>query len=284
MRIEHQQVAVGSHDLHVATSGDPDAPPYVFLHGWPECWIEWHEVMAAASDVRCIAIDLPGIGASRGAVEGGRKVELANLVFVLVEQLALKDVTIVGHDAGGMIAYAYLRSHPAARVVVVNTVIPGVDPWSEVISNPTDWHWSFHNTPHLPELLVKGRELGYFSFFYDFLSAKPKRITAERRAQYAAAYSDDAALHAGFELYRGMADDAKTNQAGASSPCDTPLLYIRGDKDLGGTIDDYAAGFRKVGVRNLETAKIADCGHFVADEQPGALWDAIARSAHRKAA
>jgi pimeloyl-ACP methyl ester carboxylesterase len=239
--------------------------------------------MAAANDVHCIAIDLPGIGASRGLIEGGRKVDLAKIVAGLVQQLGLKDVTIVGHDCGGMIAYAYRRDRPAARVVIINTVIPGVDPWTEVIANPIDWHWAFHSTPHLPELLVKGRELGYFNFFYDFLSADPKRLTPERRAQYAAAYSDDAALHAGFEFYRGMADDAKTNQAGASSPCDTPLLYIRGDKDLGGPMNKYVEGFRKAGVRDLQTATISDCGHFVADEKPEELWHAITRSAPRKA-
>jgi pimeloyl-ACP methyl ester carboxylesterase len=288
-KIEHQQIQIGRHDLHVVSAGDPRGAPHVYLHGWPESWCEWRDVMAAAGDARCIAIDLPGIGASRGAVEGGGKAELAGVVRQLVERLGIDDATIVGHDVGGMIAYAYLRAYPARRVVIVNTVIPGVDPWDAVLANPTDWHWAFHATPHLPEILVRGRQLAYFGFFYDFLSADPARITPDHRAQYAAAYGEDDSLSAGFELYRAMADDAKANLAAAAGPaCETPLLYLRGDKDPAGSapgLDCYVEGFRKAGVRAIDSAVIPHAGHFIADEQPEALWQAI-RSAHarRKAA
>jgi pimeloyl-ACP methyl ester carboxylesterase len=289
MKIEHQQIQIGRHDLHVVTAGDPAAPPYVFLHGWPESWCAWHDVMAAASDARCIAIDLPGIGASRGAVEGARKADIAKVVRDLVEHLGIAaDATIVGHDAGGMIAYAYLRAYPARRVVIVSTVIPGVEPWDAVLANPADWHWAFHATPHLPEMLVRGRELAYFAFFYDFLSADAAKLTPDRRAQYAAAYTDADSLRAGFDLYRAMAQDARANIAGASTPCETPVLYIRGDKEPGladqrdaqATIEAYAAGLRKAGVRRLETVVIPHTGHFIGDEQPAALWQAIQGASH----
>src|SRR5207237_3492388 len=127
--------------------------------------------------------------------------------------------------------YSYLRAYPARRVVIVNTVVPGVPPWDAVLANPADWHWAFHATPYLPEMLVRGRQLAYFGFFYDFLSADPARLTPEHRAQYAAAYGEDDSLRAGFELYRAMTDDANAKRAAASGPpCETPLRYIRGHK------------------------------------------------------
>jgi pimeloyl-ACP methyl ester carboxylesterase len=276
-KFDHQQITVDDHELHVITSGDPRGAPYVFLHGWPESWCAWHDVMQIAGDdnVRCIAIDLPGIGASPTRTDGTKRA-IAKLVHGLVGKLQLSGATIVGHDAGGMVAYAYLRRYTdVARVAIVNTVIPGVPPWDAVLANPMDWHWAFHATPHLPEILVQGKQLSYFEFFYDFLSGDPTKITAERRGIYAAAYGSESALAAGFEIYRAMAQDAKDNVKFASSPCDTPLLYLRGDHDHA-DVDAYVAGFRAAGVRDLETHVIANAGHFIAEEAPEALWRAIA--------
>jgi pimeloyl-ACP methyl ester carboxylesterase len=275
MSIRHARVPVHGHCLHVAESGDPRGRPFLLLHGWPESWRTWTGVMAAApSGARLIAIDLPGIGASTGAVGGGSKRELAALVHGLVDRLGLADLTLVGHDAGGMIAYAYLRRHAAARVVIMNTVIPGLDPWDDVLRDPRVWHFGLHAVPALPEALVRGREREYFDYFYDVLSADPSRITPEARAAHAAAYGTPAALTAGFDLYRALAQDAEDNKA-RTDPTSTPLLYLRGDREGGGT-DAYARGFRAAGVRDLTLATIEDAGHFAQEEQPSQVWSRIA--------
>jgi pimeloyl-ACP methyl ester carboxylesterase len=240
-------------------------------------------VMAAAGDdARCVAIDLPGIGGSKGAVDKGSKRAIADVVHALIGELGLPaDTTLVGHDAGGMVAYAYLRAYTdVARVVIVNTVIPGVPPWDDVIRRPEIFHFAFHQVPHIPELLVQGRQLPYLGLFYDVLSADPKRITPDRRASYATAYGDDGQLAAGFDLYRGFPGDVTDNQHAAEGPpCTTPLLYIRGDHDKV-DIEAYAKGFRAAGVRHLATAVVRDAGHFVGDEQPAELWRVI-RDDHR---
>jgi pimeloyl-ACP methyl ester carboxylesterase len=127
-------------------AGPSDGPAFVFLHGWPQSWRSWAAVMTlTASDARAIALDLPCIGDSTGPLEGGSKRELAALVHTLVDNLGLTDVTLVGHDVGGMVAYSYLRQYDdVARVVILDTVIPGVDPWNEVVRNPNIWHFAFH--------------------------------------------------------------------------------------------------------------------------------------------
>lgn len=275
MSIRHARVPIDGHCLHVAESGDPRGRPFLFLHGWPESWRTWTGVMAAAPpDARLIAIDLPGVGASTGAVGGGSKREVASLVHGLVERLDLADLTLVGHDAGGMIAYAYLRRHDAARVVIMNTVIPGLEPWDDVLRDPRVWHFGLHAVPSLPEALVRGREREYFDYFYDVLSADPSRITPESRAAHAAAYGTGAALTAGFDLYRAFAQDAEDNTA-CTGPISTPLLYLRGDRE-GGDVDAYARGFRAAGVRDLTTATVEDAGHFAQEEQPSRVWSRIA--------
>ena len=77
----HQQVPVGDADIHVVEAGDPGAPPFVFLHGWPESSRTWAQIMTlAAGSVRAIAIDLPGVGESAGAATDGSKRQIAGVV------------------------------------------------------------------------------------------------------------------------------------------------------------------------------------------------------------
>ncbi len=271
----HHQVQLDGISLHVAELGDPRARPVVFLHGWPQSWAEWQPVMELAADqFRTVAVDLPGVGQSAGLADGSKR-EQAAIVHTLIAQLGLARPVIVGHDVGGMIAYAYLRRYQdVAAVVIVDVVIPGLDPWDEVLANPYLWHFAFHAIPALPEVLVSGRQEEYFGYFFDVLAADPARIGSEARAAYAQAYATGTALTAGFDFYRAFAQDARDNLAAAEPPADTPVLYLRGAASRG-NIDAYARGFRAAGVQHVDTGLIPDAGHFIPDEQPARLWQRI---------
>jgi len=269
----HTRVQLDGISLHVAELGDPHARPVVLLHGWPQSWAEWRQVMElAAGEFRAVAIDLPGVGQSSGAAADGSKRALAAIVHGLIEHLGLDRPVIVGHDIGGMIAYAHLRRyHGAAGVVIIDVVIPGLDPWEEVIRNPYLWHFALHAIPALPELLVRGHQSPYFDYFFDVLAADPARITPDARAAYAQAYASDAALTAGFGFYRGFAQDVHDNLDETGAATDTPVLYVRGAASHG-NIDTYAQGLRAAGVRRLTTRLVPEAGHFIPDEQPAELW------------
>jgi pimeloyl-ACP methyl ester carboxylesterase len=114
----------------------------------------------AAPAARAIAINLPGVGESESSTNGSKR-QLAARVHDMVSALGLTGLTLVGHDVGGMIAYSYLRQYAeAAQVVIMDTVIPGIDPWQEVLTNPYIWHFALHSIPALPETLVQGRQAG----------------------------------------------------------------------------------------------------------------------------
>jgi pimeloyl-ACP methyl ester carboxylesterase len=178
------RVTVGPLKLHVVEAGDPDAPAVLFLHGWPESSRSWHQVMAlaAADGHRAVAIDLPGIGGSAGAATDGSKAALAEAAHGVVGALGLPDPVLVGQDVGGMVTYSYLREYGDGlrAAVIMDVVIPGLDPWAEVIANPYIWHFALHTVPDLPETLVRGNQRAYFDYFYDQLSADPAAIPARR--------------------------------------------------------------------------------------------------------
>jgi pimeloyl-ACP methyl ester carboxylesterase len=229
----------------------------------------------ASREMHAIALDLPGVGGSTGDATDGSKRQLARVVHALLETMGLEDVTLVGQDVGGMIAYSCLRAYDdLARVVVMDVVVPGLDPWDEVLRNPYVWHFALHSVPDLPETLVQGHQSEYFDYFYRAISADPAKITPEARAAYAKAYSTNAALTAGFNWYRAFPQDAADNRE-PHHPTTTPLLYLRGDHE-GGDINSYVTGLKDAGVTHVEQGIVPESGHFTQEEAPEETWRLIA--------
>jgi pimeloyl-ACP methyl ester carboxylesterase len=273
----HQQITVDGVEIHAVEAGSKSSPrTFLFLHGWPEDASEFGAVQALASqEARTVAIDLPGIGASRTAPPSGVKSAIAPLIVGVIKTLSLENVTLVGHDAGGMVAYACLRRFPERfrSVVILSTVIPGLPPWEDVIRNPYMFHFAFHAVPHLPELLVQDRQGAYFDYFFQAIAARPEAITPEARQRYVAAYASTGALKAGFDWYRTFAKDAEEN-GNDKTAVELPLLYVRGDKERG-EMQKYLEGFRQAGIARLSSALIPNSGHFTPEEQPEAVWQAL---------
>jgi pimeloyl-ACP methyl ester carboxylesterase len=153
-------------------------------------------MMATGSaGARLIAVDLPGTGGSAGVSTDGTKTAVAGVIHQLIQVMGLTGVTLAGQDIGGMVVFAYLRRFGGlAKAAIMDVVIPGLDPWDEVLRNPYLWHFAFHSIPNLPELLVEGRERRYFDYFFDQLATHPAAITDAARNQYAAAYRAPGAL------------------------------------------------------------------------------------------
>src|SRR5919198_826002 len=111
-----------------------------------------------------------------------------------------------------MVAYSYLRQFTDLRAaVIMDVVVPGLDPWRKVLHNPNLWHFALHAVPELPERLVQGKQPTYFDFFYDALTVHGSAISPRARSAYAAAYASDDALAAGFNWYRAFPRDAEDN-------------------------------------------------------------------------
>ena len=104
-------VQVRNASLQYVSGGS--GPAILFLHGFSEDWYEFSQVMCLlANRYTVIAVDLPGIGKSKAMRADYAAETLATDMHELAGQLALKDLYLVGHDMGGMIAYAYARLYP----------------------------------------------------------------------------------------------------------------------------------------------------------------------------
>jgi pimeloyl-ACP methyl ester carboxylesterase len=254
--------------LGVSLSGHAGHQAVLLLHGWPQCRRVYDSVLdALGEDVFALAFDLPAIGDSRGAPVSAEKHVLADVCISAAEQIGAKRPVVAGFDVGGMIAFAAARDYGEriAGAMVMNTVVPGLDPWNEVLANPEIWHFAFHKLPELPETLVTGRERAYFDFFIDFLAGNRNAITEDMRAAFVAAYQRPEALRAGFDWYRRMEEDARRNARSRS--IDTPIEYVRGDADKA-DIAKYVRGLKAGGVRNISSRVIPNSGEFLPLENP----------------
>jgi pimeloyl-ACP methyl ester carboxylesterase len=100
--VAHEYVDAGGLRTHVAVAGPEDAPPIVLVHGWPQNWWVWREIIPALAErFRVVAPDLRGHGWTEARGGGYEKEQLASDLLALLGALGLERVTWVGHDWGG---------------------------------------------------------------------------------------------------------------------------------------------------------------------------------------
>jgi pimeloyl-ACP methyl ester carboxylesterase len=83
---------------------DGDGPPLVLLHGALSSAATWRPLVRATSR-RCIALDLPGFGAS-SPTSAPRLECFADDVIAALRALGVARCTVVGHSFGGAVAVA----------------------------------------------------------------------------------------------------------------------------------------------------------------------------------
>jgi pimeloyl-ACP methyl ester carboxylesterase len=252
-------------------------PAVVLLHGFPEDWYAYHRVMPQlAKQFTVVAVDLRGIGGSAATAGGYDAANMAEDVRQLVEHLHLEHVYVVGHDIGGMVAYAFARRYPETSrgVMMLDIPLPGLGPWDAVKANPITWHMNFQQTPDLPEQLIAGREAIYFRHFLDRDTFSDADV-----AHYAESYAAPAHLRAALEIYRAFPANEKFNAAQRSA-ISLPLVLAPGENSpFEKLMPSYAEALRDHGCANVKIEVIKNSVHYVADEQPEAVAQLIERYA-----
>jgi pimeloyl-ACP methyl ester carboxylesterase len=270
-----QTASVNGTTLHYVRIGE--GPPIILIHGFPQDWSEYQAIMPRlAKKFTVIAIDLRGIGGSKATPGGYDAANMARDVDQLAAKLNLPRVYVVGHDLGGMVAYALVRQHPQAvrGAMILDTPIPGVAGWEEAVSGPAVWHIGFMQVPGLAEKLIAGRQADYLGYFFGF-----SKFTPAEQAHYVNAYAAPAQLHAAFEMYRALPENVKFNAA-QQGPNDVPLFLAAGDKSpFAALVPKMAAGLRAAGFTHVETGVIAGALHYDIQDQPNGVADLIEQHA-----
>ncbi len=118
--------------------GPVDAPALIFLHGFLGCAEDWRPVMSElANEFRCIAIDLPGYGSSRGSApvrasderpDGRATLNFTGSFHELLSQLHVSRCGLIGYSLGGRLALHFALRHPKlVEFLVLESASPGID-------------------------------------------------------------------------------------------------------------------------------------------------------------
>ena len=106
---KHYRDDVNGIRIHYVMGGEGDA--IVLLHGWPQTWYEWRDVMPvlAKNNFTVIVPDLRGLGDTSKPATGYDGNTTASDIYQLVSQLGFNTAYLVGHDIGVKLHIRILR-------------------------------------------------------------------------------------------------------------------------------------------------------------------------------
>src|ERR1700730_190033 len=241
-------------------------PAVVLLHGYAETSHMWLPLMPQLATSHTVIVpDLRGAGNSERPKGGYDKKTMAKDIHELVQQLGFKQVSVVGHDIGLMVAYAYAAQYPTEvnKVVLMDAFLPGVGDWKSVWLMRDLWHFHFYG--ETPLALVKGRGGTYFEDFWnDFAADRTHSVPEADRQFYAAAYARDDGMRAGFEYFKNFEQDAKDFAALSTTKLNMPFLVLTGEKASGTFLIDQA----KLVPTNVSGTVVQGSGHWLMEEAP----------------
>ncbi|ASO18290.1 pimeloyl-ACP methyl ester carboxylesterase [Actinoalloteichus hoggarensis] len=272
--------------LHYVEGGA--GAPLLLLGGWPQTWWQWNKVMPAlARRHRVIAVDLRGMGGSAKPEDGYDKRTMARDIRELGRHLGLETYSIVGHDIGAMVAYAHAALFPEATTKIALLDVSHPDEhWSEFRLIPEQdqrvdpvgaadgrppylWWFALNQVRDLPERLLEGRTRSLVDWLCERLAADPDSVDEHARQVYAHAYSSADAIRAGNGWYQTFPADIVDERAYGT--LSVPILALAGVQGNYAFLRDVLPG-KGTDVRVIE---VADCGHYIAEEQPQAVIDAL---------
>jgi pimeloyl-ACP methyl ester carboxylesterase len=267
--------------LHYIRGGA--GPALILLHGFPQDWSAFRRIMPRlAANFTVLSVDMRGVGKS--AITGSYDAAtVAEDIRQLARELLLDPIYLAGHDNGGMVAYTFARLYPESTrgVMILDVPLPGIEPWEAIKTDPSLWHFGFHQTADLPEQLIGGREFTYFRAFFDRLALRREAIPDEDVARYVRAYAGVERLRAGLEFYRRAYRTSETVNAATRSALRVPIVLAGGDHATGSANLTIAKSLREHGCENVTVETIRDSGHWVVDEQPDAVAALLERYAAR---
>lgn len=275
----HRWIEVDGVRLHAVEGGRAAGPVVVLLAGFPQTWWAWRAVLPdLARRFRVIALDLPGQGHSdrpRGSYDTHT---VAACVEAAVTGLGVAEFWLVAHDIGAWVAFSLALNHEERLhgVALLDAGIPGITLPESVPTDPgrawKTWHFAFHTVPDLPEVLLAGRERAYVAWFLQAKALAEDTFDSAEIDHYAAAVAAEDGLRALLAYYRDAAESGRRNHdALGRGALTVPVLGISSSH---GSIPDMAASLSPW-AENTRGVVIPGAGHFIPDEQPAAVVDAV---------
>jgi haloalkane dehalogenase len=263
--------------IHYVESGQGD--PIVFLHGNPTSSYLWRNVIPRlAGEGRCLAPDLIGMGKSGKPEIAYRFEDHARYLDAWFDALALEGVTLVIHDWGSTLGIHWAKRHEkrVRGIAMMEAILRGI-PWDEFPKDIADLFRSFR-TPGVGETLVLEQNV----FVERVLpGAILRKLSEAEMNAYRAPFPDERSrrpvlawprqLPLGGEPAEIMAILGENERWLGTSAVPKLLLTF----EPGVLITEGVARWCQNRFRNLTVRKIGPGAHFVQEDHPAEIGDAV---------
>jgi pimeloyl-ACP methyl ester carboxylesterase len=251
----------------------------LLLHGFPESRICWrHQLPAlAALGWRAVAPDLRGYGDS-SRPEGREAYAIEHLVddsAALFDMLGAKQRLLIGHDWGGMVAWAFAirQARPLDALALLNAPYPSVYAkavrgWRQRLRS---WYIPFFQLPWLPEKVFGARRARRLARAIRRSARKPETFPRRVMNLYRDNASAPGALTAMINYYRANRNLRELARGpGVAAP--TLLLWGERDTALGRELIAPTEAY----VDDLAIQRFPDVSHWLPEEAPDEVNAALA--------
>lgn len=244
--------------------------PLLLLHGLAGASGNWCEVLPALLErYRVIAVDLPGHGRSGALPRGATTADFSASVAGVLEAESVDGALVAGHSFGGLVALRLAQLRPE--------LVRGL-----LLVSPAGIASSTRTSQTLVLVAAAARPARLAAVFRHRLAHR----AWYRRAVFRPWFVSDAvalsprATHGLLGAQRAhvdtrtagramVADDPRADLAGVACP----VLLLWGARDAQLPLEDAFEYARRL---RAQLRLVADCGHLVIVERPGAVVDALA--------
>lgn len=265
-RVENGYADSNGVKIHYVTLGQKKNPPILFIHGFPDFWYSWRDIMGNLSrDHYTIAVDQRGYNLS-DKPKGEENYQLQFLVddiAAVMRKLKLEKAVIVGHDWGGVVAWEVAMQKPelVERLVILNLPhLRGLK--RELANNPEQQKSSAYGRFFQTDGAYKNLTVQQLVD-----SVAPNKQDTEIRKKYAEAFNRSD-IEAMINYYRQ--NYPREPYAADTSPVikvKAPVLMIHGLTDkflLAGALNNTWDWLEN----DLTLVTLPKAGHFVQHDQP----------------
>ncbi|MEZ5709495.1 MAG: alpha/beta fold hydrolase [Blastomonas sp.] len=285
--ISMQMIAAGGLEFETAVAGEGDLLA-LMLHGFPELNYSWrHQIpMLVARGYRVWAPNLRGYGAT-SRPQGVREYAVDRLVgdiVALIRASEAKEVLLIAHDWGALIAWAVAILHPDLidRLVIMNVPHPmafrrEMQHWRQ---KRKSWYIFFFQLPRLPEWMLGARGARAIGRAFTGSACHPERFAASDVQVYRDAALRPGQLGAMVNYYRALFRHRDAVDLG-DARVSVPTLMVWGEQDI--AIDIHCTDDTDQWVDDLTLVRLPNASHWVQQDQPEEVNAALADWLDRRA-
>ncbi len=276
--VTHSRARVNGIRMHYVTAGQGE--PLLLLHGTPKTSFYWAKLFPLLTEhFTVVAPDLRGFGYTDKppAEEGYDSLTNARDVAELMTELGHETFHLHGEDRGAEFAYA-LAATERSRVKTLSFCEmllsgEGLEEWSHFTPDNISaqfrqqgvwvWHIPFFWIPHLPEMLITGREREFWEFWIKAETWNPNAITDEAISEWIARLSAPGGLRGCLETYRAGLKNARINKELKATKLTLPIMTVGAPEFFGPLVEEQMLKVSE-GVERAEIFE--ECGHSLAWE------------------